>query len=213
MKWMVATNGHHCTLLLLIGGRSEQSFCCSNRCVECMWIGMEPCTHWCACHCNAHYVSAVNQKTVSIQCNSGRLLIAFWRICCVILCYFFILSYLSLLMVQYFVCMYIILFVSLLFFCMNADICRLINPLRCGHSCIIISHSRNHHFHRPSLSGCVPQIFFCWLFCDSRHILRRSQLHLANFTDFSKILTLLICVSRRWERCSGSKLWIKFRCK
>ena len=77
---MIPKNGHHCILLLLFGRGGEQLFCASNRCIEYMCIGLNPCTHWCAYHYNAHYVSAVNQKTVPSQCKSGRLLIAFWRI-------------------------------------------------------------------------------------------------------------------------------------
>ena len=30
---------------------SEQLFCCSNRCVQNMWSGIDSCTHLCACQC------------------------------------------------------------------------------------------------------------------------------------------------------------------
>ena len=63
--------------------------------VKCMCIGIDPCTHLCACHCSAHCVSVVNQETVRSQCKSGRLLIAAWRISCVIFVFFphFLLSF------------------------------------------------------------------------------------------------------------------------
>ena len=50
---------------------------------------MDARTHCCACHCNAHCVGVVNQKTVQSQCKSGRLLSAVWRICCVIFLFLF----------------------------------------------------------------------------------------------------------------------------
>ena len=85
-------DGHHCILLLLFGKTGEMLFCASNRYIKYMCIGMNPCAQWCACHYNAHCVSAVNQKTVPSQCKSGRLLIAFWRIFVIFLFLLFILS-------------------------------------------------------------------------------------------------------------------------
>ena len=84
MKWMIANKRHHCILLVLFGGRTEQVDCWSNKCVEYMSIAMDPCTHWSACYCNAHCVGAGKQKTVQSQCKSGRLLIDVWRICVIL---------------------------------------------------------------------------------------------------------------------------------
>ena len=67
-------------IIVIIWEKRQQLFCCINRCVKYWCIVMESCTHSCACHCNAHYVIAVNKKTVPFLCNSGRSLIAFWRI-------------------------------------------------------------------------------------------------------------------------------------
>ena len=40
----------------------EQLFCCNDKCVKDMCIGMNPCTHSCAFHCNAHCVIAVTRS-------------------------------------------------------------------------------------------------------------------------------------------------------
>ena len=123
---MIATNRHHCILILLFGKKSEQLLCSNNN----MCIVMDPRTHCCACHCGAHYVSAVNQKTVQFQCKSGRLLIAFWRICVI---FVFLFSFCFIVCVSAY-CLF--LFVYLSMFCMNAVVRRLFNPLRRGHLCI-----------------------------------------------------------------------------
>ena len=68
---MIANKRHHYILLLLIGGRSEQSVCCSSKCVQCMCVVTDPCTHCCACHCNAYCVSAVNQKSFNPSASLG----------------------------------------------------------------------------------------------------------------------------------------------
>ena len=89
-KWLPTTGiiAYYCYYF----ERSEQVFCCNHKCVKHMCIGIDPCTraHCCAFLCNAHYVGVVNQKTVQSQCNSGRLLIAFWRICCIIFVFLFL---------------------------------------------------------------------------------------------------------------------------
>ena len=43
--------------------RREQLFCINNTCIGSVIIGMDACTHCCAYHCGAQYVSVVNQKT------------------------------------------------------------------------------------------------------------------------------------------------------
>ena len=97
---MLANNGHHCILLLLFWGRTEQSACCRNRCVEYVWAGLNPCTHWYACHCKAHCVGARNAEGCTIHsltlmwtclkgaplyiaCNGSRLVGRYFFICVV----------------------------------------------------------------------------------------------------------------------------------
>ena len=65
---MIANKRHHCILLLWIGGSSEHSVCCSNRCLKHMCIVMDTYTHCCAWHYNVHCVSAVNQdRSIPVQ--------------------------------------------------------------------------------------------------------------------------------------------------
>ena len=66
-----------------------------------------PCAHWSACHSNAQCVGAVNQETVPSQCKSGRLPIAFWRICIMFMFLLFSLIYLCLcLFLLFIICPY-----------------------------------------------------------------------------------------------------------
>ena len=64
-------------IVVIIWKRGEQSFCSNNKCVKNMCIVKDSCTHSCACNRIVHCVIAVNKKTVSFLCNSGRSLIAF----------------------------------------------------------------------------------------------------------------------------------------
>ena len=68
-------------IVVIIWKGSEQLSCCNVKCVNVLCIGMNPCTHSCACNRILHYVIAVNKKIVQFQCKSGRSLIAFGRIC------------------------------------------------------------------------------------------------------------------------------------
>ena len=128
-KWLPTAD-----IIVIFGKRSEQLFCCRYKRDTYMCIVIDPCTYCCACHCNAHCISAVNKKTVWFQCNSGRLLIAFVRSWCVI--------------VQCSLCvsLYLSVFIS---FCFNIlwyfvwmqSLASCSNPFRYGHSRIINKHT------------------------------------------------------------------------
>ena len=110
---MIANKRHHYILLLLIGRRSEQSVCCSSKCVQCMCVVTDPCTHCCACHCNAHCVSAVNQKPFNPSASLGAYSLPYGGSISVVLFFVFVLS---LLFVYHFVHARPILFVYLTMF-------------------------------------------------------------------------------------------------
>ena len=77
----------------MIRKKSERLFSSNNKCIKYMCLGMNPCTHRCACHYNAHYVSAVNQKTFSSQCNSVRFFVALWLILLSVFVWFYAFSF------------------------------------------------------------------------------------------------------------------------
>ena len=78
--------------------------------------------------------------------------LAYLLCCSSLFAFYFVLFFSAFCIAYYFVCGYLVLFVSLLRFCMNAVICRLFNPFRCGHSCFIMSHFRDHYCQGLSVS-------------------------------------------------------------
>ena len=126
-RWLQQQASLH--IVVIIWKESKQLFCCCNRCIRYMCIDMNLCTHWCACHCNAHCVSAVNRIPLNPSASLGAYSLPSGVFVLLFLCFCF--HFLFSFIVSLFS---LLLFVYLMMICVNAAICRLFDPLPRGHS-------------------------------------------------------------------------------